>query len=349
MRAYYTVAIVLMLVLAGCGGSTGPDSTQTETQTAIEETEVQPTGTATATAAPTATPVPPQNPWRKDVVTVKIVDRTGSDRNWEPLVQETLQFWSENASQYTNFEVNFEMAAEGEGADITVFFRPELRECGYTISETTVGCADQYNSVGSADKWATVGIEAGYTNESTEETLKHEFGHMLGLTHDDSAELEFMRAKAEVVSRPLPNATEREYPWNHEPLTVYVDYENISDSRTQEQVNTTLRELPKQADAIPDQVEFVKTSNSSEADIRVTFPAGEDDDISIGTKFGYDPDNDDALEYYSHAEIRIGDDIDTENVGWHLAVWLADAVGVNYKQLPNPLDNTDASRDDWWK
>lgn len=339
-----------MIILAGCGGSSSaPDQTATEEQSTIEPTQSQQPETATQTAAPTVTPVPPQNPWEQEVVTVKLVDRTGSERNWTPLVKETLEFWSENAEQYTDFEVNFEMAQEAEGSDITIFFRPELNECGYTISETTVGCASQYDSVGSAEKWSTVGIEAGYTNESTKETLKHEFGHMLGLTHDDSDELQVMQQKAELVSQPLPNATERDYPWNHDPLTVYVDYGNVSKQTHQEQVNATLRELPKQADAMPEKAKFVQTSNRTEADIVVSFPRKRNNGVSTANQYGYDPDNDSASEYYSFAEIRIGDEIDGENVGWHLAYWLAHALSVEQDELPHPLNDNHNIRDDWWR
>lgn len=356
------VLVALLVVVAGCGGAettetatTVPGGTTAATPAPTATASPAPTPTQSATPAPTPTstptPAPPNNPWHADPVTVAIVDNSSDTRNWEPVVNETLQWWSANAGNYTRFEATFTLVNDSARADVVVVITDEVTTCGYTLDSEFIGCADRYDHAGAAEEQTKVRIEAGYDHETTLELLKHEFGHTLGLIHDDADELALMNATQETTPESLPNVSERPIPWRNSTLTVYVNMSNVAtveEGPYNAEVDRALEYYESGADGhVPANVSFVRVSDEDAADLVITPNA----ELSRGTasrgRFSaYDLDADAAYEYYAVGYIDIDSDTSRRHVAWHVGYWLAAfLISGGRSEFPPPFDGDDDDRD----
>lgn len=347
------VFLLTVIVLAGCTGQ--PNASQRTGTTKV--TTLTNTATAMTTATPTPTPAPPDNPWQKDVVYVS-VNNTVNDRNFTPLVNETLRYWNRNAENYGDYEVTFQLAGEDHEPDITVQFVTTIDVCKSTDTDKTVGCAPILSKDGPRRESTTVKIKTGYINSSTTTTLKHEFGHVLGVSHG-AEPMPLMAERGPVTMLPQPNATERTFPWQNKTLSVYVDYENVSlgdESNYEYELTHTLAYFEDGAEGtIPEEIEFTTTENKTAADIVILFPdevsCSKTGDGSCGRPVGYNLDADQRLEYYSQYTITVAG-VDRNAIGWWVGYWLADACGLtNTEELPPPFVDPDyeTTHSDWWK
>ena len=97
------------------------------------------------------------------------------------------------------------------------------------------------------------------------------------------------------------------------------------------------------------------TRNASAADVVITVS---DDGSACGDGYGggscgsvrgYSTDADDALEYYTEAEITTAN-ADEDTVAWHVGYWLAYSFGAQDGEFPEPLDGQNDDRDGrWWE
>lgn len=369
------VLLALLVVLAGCSGVVQEtEPTTTETVTAGSDTVAETTasateaGTTTVTAttaeipqtteSPRTTESAPDNPWSEEEVTVAVVNRANRSRNVTPLVNRTLAYWNEHADEHGDYDVTFALSENDRSADVVVEYVVSIPECGVSDNETTVGCAPLLTAHSTASGEETVEVVAGYSNDSTVEILKHEFGHLLGIEHGEEP-MPTMEALSRHTYLSQSDASERELPWRNATLTVAVDMENMTYRQTaREQVRHALEYYEDGADgAVPENVSFVTVDDASEADIAVSSPTAvtcgqsRDTEASCGRTWGYDTDTDDALEYYSRAEITVAHQAEVDLVGWYVGYWLGYAFGLDEDELPEPFVDADyeTASGEWWE
>lgn len=344
--------VCLLVVLAGCGGAGAPaavDSGPPAETPADGSTAREPTPTATRTPTArgtTATRGVADNPWNADPVTVAVVAPANSTRGYRPLVERTLRFW-ENES--TGVDLDYRVVAGGD-ADVTVRFVADIARCGGR-DDRTVGCAPQVPAGGIAPDPTVVRVETGYTDESTLATLKHEFGHTLGYTHDDADGYGFMAAAGESVRLPQPNATSLDDPWRKGTLLVHADYPDLISTQRTEYEDAVERALAfyrtDERSTLPSGVSLETTTNRSAADVVVGFSIG-GESRSVGEGYGYDNDSDPALERYTRYEIRVSN-VDHDRVAWHVGYWLGWAFGAETRaDLPEPFDDPETDDREGW-
>lgn len=343
--------VAFLIVLSGCGSAintgTGPPPTETPAPTATA------TPTDAPTPSPTATPAPPQNPWLSYPVTVAVADTTDGNRSWAPLVREAIRYWNGDGTQYATYEYEFEYVNATTEADIVVEIVNEISYCaGY--DESTVGCAPFYEFVGAADDEQTViEIEDGYTNASTLTTIKHEFGHTLGLEHDDADQLPLMNATSVINETSLPNATERAWPWKQTNFSVYIEAgAGVSEQRADREAEQALEYYENDPDEwLPREVSFEMAPNASAADLVIEMRAHPNCLGSEGVcwnQYGYSPDGDPALEYYTSANVTVVG-VDKDYYGWYVGYGLGRVFGAEEEsELPPPFADSDNADDRWF-
>lgn len=360
---YRVLSIVLLVVLAGCSGGTPPSATTTPTDNAdLPTTSTEQPATTTETAPPTSrttvvtTTEPPNNPWQSETVTVAVEhwNTSGVPALYLDSVRNATQYWNQAYQNYSEFEdIHFEVEPNATSPDITVSIASTVEYCGGTVNETFVGCADIHDSGDVVYGESSVEIEAGYTPQSTNETMRHEFGHLLGLEHGMEP-TSLMAATHETVALSEPNATERAYPWLTTNLTVAI---TGSPSETQrDQIHHALAYYEDGAGGLltEQRPDFTVVRDSDSADIvidvaRNSWACGQQyEGGSCGELFGYNEDVDGALEYYSAATITLAA-TDDETTAWHVAYWLAYDFGATADEIPEPLDREDDDpRSAWW-
>lgn len=96
-----------------------------------------------------------------------------------------LGYWEDNAEQYAGFDVTYELRPDADAPDVVVAAVDSIPDCGADRPRGTLGCATYVSSDTLRIAPARVQVRGDLTGEELETTLKHEFGHTLGLEHDD--------------------------------------------------------------------------------------------------------------------------------------------------------------------
>lgn len=351
-RVVLTLALVALVVLSGClgvtfGGSNSPANAETVSASTQAGTDT------TATDEPTVD-VSGSNPWGTDPIVVAI-DAPETDRDYVALVREATAYWEQNANQYAGYNVTYRVDPTAESPDIVVSFVDEVPPCGDT--RDAVGCAPLVTDATQLDPPEDIAVKTGLSAESTTLVLKHEFGHTLGLRHDD-APADVMEAESVLYTQPQPNATERSFPWRDPEFTVYVDDANVSDpAGTRDQLRHAFDYYASGADGderVPGNLTFQFVDDPDDADIVVRFSETSPCGAGAGSCFqtlGPDPDGDGAIETYTELRVTLVD-LDTPAVGWHVGNWLAYGLGMEAAE-ERPAPFRDASyedrRSDWWE
>ncbi|MGM0592506.1 MAG: matrixin family metalloprotease, partial [Halobacteriota archaeon] len=166
------------------------------------------------------------SPWGDDPIVVAVNGSTAPDQEFVPLVREATAYWNENASRYTGYEVDFVVRPDATEPDVVVTFVPEVPECNGMAE--AAGCAPLVTSARGIERPEPVWVKTGLSDESTALVLTHEFGHVLGLSHDDPP-TSVMGASSVLYTEPQPNATDRTFPWRDGEFTVFVEYSAADD------------------------------------------------------------------------------------------------------------------------
>jgi hypothetical protein len=342
------VFVALVVVLAGCAvpfdaGTDGSGSGSLDPGSSGSGS----LGPGTETAAP----------WSETELVVTLSGDAPGGLEYAPLVRETLGYWEDNAEAYLGHPVRFRFEPNASDPDIVVRLVDEIAECG--TEDHAAGCSPFLEDLRRHDDTVDIRIKRGFGRESTLLVMQHEFGHALGLRHDD-APTDVMRNQATLATQPQRNATERPVPWDDPTLTVFVDDSNVSAAdrpAVRRQVQHALDYYDDgAAGTIPANVSFRVTDNRIAADVTVTFPetipcgpAGGDPQ-SCALLRGTDPDRDGARETYTRVDIYLST-MDTDAVGWHVGRWLGTAIGLSRSELAPPF--VDASfrdrRSEWWQ
>lgn len=348
-----------LLVLAGCS-SAQPDATTTTTQTTTE-TATQITTETTETSTPTTSTA--VTPFGDETITVGVTNYANQSRNVTALVADSLDYWNAHANDYGEYPATYVLAPNASNPDIEVRFVEFIAECGAnTSTEDTLGCADVIERGMTVEETSVVRIRAGYTDESTVETLIHEFGHTRGIGHGEPPEA-YMAAAGNATHLPVTDAVNQTYPWREQNLTVFLDVEDDGHSEREEdeireQVGHALAYYEDGANGWRDRTpNFSMTANESSADIVIrvraesgTLAGERVEDSSLGTNWGKSVDADDHLEYYTNATVVVAG-IDEDHVGWHVGYWLAVSFGASDDDWPEHFPDADSTEraSDWWE
>lgn len=334
-RRLGTVLVAVLLVLSGCTASLGQG------------------GPGGGQDGPTWTG-DEDNPYRQETLVVAVTTPGDGSREFTPLVQEALDYWAANSEAYAGYPIDYRLASNATDPDVRVRFVESVGECG--TENHAAGCAPVITKPGQFDPPVDVRIRTGFSDASTVQVLKHEFGHTLGLDHGDEPD-EVMAAESTLTTPPQTNATDKALAWDDPTLSVYVDLSEVpADERDEarRQVDGALGYFADGADGtVPENVSFVRTDNRTAADItirvtgtpRCSTPSG-----SCGYIEGTDPDGDGARETYTRLEVTVTD-LDTEAIGWHVGRWLGVGFGLEGEGYPGPLRESasyEDRRSDWW-
>ena len=356
MRRLLAVAAVALVVVAGCVSPTGfdPGTTGVEGGSAAGGdttggTPVDSGGGSVDGDADGSTATPGGNPWGERIV-VGLVDGTGNDRDYAPMVREAAAFWEDTAERYAGFPVDYEVDPGAAEPDIVLRFVREVPECdGKTDA---AGCAPVITDSRQIDRPEDVYVKSGLSFNSTVLVAKHELGHTLGLGHDDGP-ADVMAARSVLYTEPRPDAVDRAFPWADGDFTVRIDAENASDpAGAQSQVDHALAYYEDDPPGMPTNLTFTRTD--AEPEIHVRFGPTSDCGASSGSciaTYGTDPDGDGAIETYTRVEITLVG-LDTEAVGWHVGYWLAHAFGAEADgEKPPPFRDASGRdrRSAWWE
>ncbi|PSQ43990.1 hypothetical protein BRD17_05000 [Halobacteriales archaeon SW_7_68_16] len=289
-----------------------------------------------------------RNPWRESPVVVAI--EGGGERSVRPLVAETIAFWERNDGRYAQYEADFELRPNATDPDVVVSFVDGEVECdgGHGL-----GCAPLLGPRTLAERPTDVRIAGDFTNESTLRTMKHEFGHVLGIRHGEPPRPLMRAVEANAQRRPLPDASARPNPWRTTDLTVYLDNATAAE---RQQIDNAFGFFTDGADGtVPAGIGFEYTDNRSAADIVVRIRNASACDgrqqASCGVVNGPDPDRDGAIEYYTRLRVTVSG-VGTDAVAWHAGRWLAYGFGADETaDFPTVLRSNRTyreRRDDWW-
>jgi len=358
-RPLIALGLCFLLVLAGCGAtsSTTTDTPQPSTPAATTPTlntespastpKPTPTPTATTTPTPTADDLAAEDgPWLGEPITVSIPKAASDDFRADTL--DAMRWW-ENNSQYLSYTPEFQLVDSQRESDIHIETVDRIAQCGIHSSEKTSGCAPVFSPERPAPEQATIRIETDTHEEVRPYVLRHELGHVLGLSHQATPGI--MQSKAEFF---LPNIDERENPWATSTLYVYVDLSDYggSSERFTDQVDHALAYFEDGADGTMEyDIEFKRTETRSKADIVIrgaAFP-----DRETAATFGYyqqSVDADPEAEWYVNQTIEVTERADTSAVGWYVGWALAPTLG--YDTRPETLRSEREyhhRRSAWWR
>lgn len=339
--------LVVLAVLAGCAGSAteitgptastattappstatetiGPPATETETTTAPARTVAAAGTTEQPDATPTAAPTPtgPANPWGKRPVVVGIDDGSRSDRNYTRPVRRAIEYWRTDGERAATWNPAFVLRPDASDPDVVVRFVDDVRRCHRSVDDDIVGCAPLLPPDATPPDPALVRVDGGLDDESTYLTVRHEFGHVLGLRHGD--EPTAVMAHRVAVSRALRDR-----------YTVAVVFEDdvINQDRTVRQVEQAVDYYDAGAGGwLEQEVSFELVEGDADVTIRVS------DDPSRT-----------SIGYRDNMTIHVDGVLHTRH-GWHVGYWLGYLLGSESPDdMPPAFDEPETDeREEWW-
>lgn len=169
------------LVTAGClDDLTSSESDATDDLGAGSE----PTATP-ADEDDSGTPMPEDHPFadRTAVVTIERVE--ADHERLERLLREAIDFWNQHSDEYLQYSTTLVYRPEAEDPDIVVEERSAIEECGLHDDGEFAGCATLLQPGDDDILPADVDLVPAPSDWLYRRVIKHELGHVLGLTHDD--------------------------------------------------------------------------------------------------------------------------------------------------------------------
>lgn len=111
------------------------------------------------------------------------VEQTG-DSHLETATKQAVAYWNSSGQQYLPVKVRVRYV-RGAPADVIVNGTRAQLPCNGATSGPVVGCAHPRPLMTAGSENATVDIRLGGPAAALRPTVKHELGHILGLSHDD--------------------------------------------------------------------------------------------------------------------------------------------------------------------
>jgi hypothetical protein len=337
-RQVAVLALLLVVVASGCLTPFGAESSTPSAET--------PTGEDGGPGFETT----PSNPWGTETLTVGVEHSAGPWRNVTGLVAETLDYWERNVAEYGAYGVGFELRPNASNPDIVVNYAEDISVCGTTSMDGGVGFAPVISDASPPDPPESICVRQGFTDASTRHILKHEFGHLLGISHGEPP-TDLMDVDYEYLSIPRPTPEVLSAGAVESPVSVYVDRSTIHARRdyvAQQQLNHTIRYYERNANLVSDDpLDITLVESPGEADLVFSFPQSHPCEEKRAGSCAVVETQSDGRSQYQVAITTTHED----TYGWHAGYWLGIALGIDtYGNLPSPFLNAsvDDRHADWW-
>lgn len=331
--------VALLLLVAGCQAPAADPGTAT----GPSQDGQPPTGPADSETTPA------RNPWGAETVTVAVSNEASPWRNVTPPVADALDYWNRHAREYGRYRVGFELEPDAADPDVVVRYVGSIGACGSVGYEDGAGFAPRITADDPPEPPEYVCVRRGFDDGSTRHILKHEFGHVLGIDHDEPPR-ELMRADRQYRRIPNPEPVVRSAAFPRRNVTVAVDRSTVHARRdvvAQRQLDAAIAYYDRgDAETVDDDVSVTETDDEGRADVVVTFPRRSACDVDVGScgTVVERPDGDRQLR----VEITATHE---DTFGWHAGYWLAYAVAAErHGDLPPTFRNASfaSQRSQWW-
>ncbi|MCO8267101.1 hypothetical protein NKF06_10990 [Haloferax sp. AB510] len=360
-RGTAALALAFLVVLSGCTSvSPSPPVVDAALGNPSADASDGDDGAVSAAIGGPGSPAMPEtrpadNPWGRAPVVVGI-DAPADGRDYASLVQSAVDYWRANASA-TAYGPAFVVVPNASEPDVTVSVVERIDACGDYAGTDAVGCAPLLDGDDptAPNEPVSVVVAAGYDDETTQTVLKHEFGHLLGLTHDDADTFPVLSERIQTTRLPEPDAADRETPFRERTVAVHVDLSNVSaDERAtyEAELDHALSYYEAGADGVaPANLSFERVSDPAMADVTVSVSAFGDGESGVRwRRTGVDADDDDALEWYTGGDIVVDTDLDPSLVDWYVGAGLGYLLAADERaDLPPPFRDGDLSDDPTWR
>lgn len=296
--------------------------------------------------SPAGSDEPPttRNPWGTRTIVVNATDGQGDVPAIRPLVERTLRYWERNDGRYADYTVNFTYRPAAPTAAVTIRYVENTSQCGRHGLGRPLGCAPQLEADTGPPRPVMVTVRADQPDTATLLTLKHEFGHVLGIDHGE--------APMPLMAR--SNLHAKAAPWDRQAIGVTVVEAQGGDppSGGIRQVEHALSYYDSGADGFtnPDDVGFRGVDQRSAANVVVV--------LATGTPHNRDPYStmqtvNGSVDgtVYRRATITLYG-VDSAAIGWHVGYWLGYLLGASDRSALPPAfreDEFDHRRSRWWR
>ncbi|ELZ97671.1 hypothetical protein [Haloferax sulfurifontis] len=360
-RGIVALALAFLVALSGCASlSPSPPVVDAALGTPSADASDGDDGAVSVAVGGTgSSPVPEtrpaDNPWGRAPVVVGI-DAAADGRDYAALVESAVDYWRANASAAA-YDPAFVVVPNASEPDVTVSVVERIDACGDYDGADAVGCAPLFDGdePTAPTEPVSVVVAAGYDDRTTETVLKHEFGHLLGLTHDDAAAFPALSERIETTRLPEPDADERESPFRERTVSVHVDLSNVSPGERatyEAEIDHALSYYESGADGVaPANRSFERVSAPEMADVTLSVSAFRDGGSGVRwRRTGVDVDDDAALEWYTGGDLVVDADLDPSLVDWYVGAGFGYLLAADERaDLPPPFRDGDPADDPAWR
>lgn len=293
------------------------------------------------------------NPWGTEEVSVAIATEGTPSEAQRQSVATAIAYWNQRHDRYTQHDVTFVLDQDEQRPDVMVDFEPRIDRCGDDGDRIILACAPRYDEGQRASGLSVVRVREDRPEPALADTLRHEFGHLLGLQHGEGPMPVMAAQKSFERPESMLDASERVNPWHVSTLTVAVvqdgDYrQDALEAHVREALEYYERD-PKGWDGPTPRFTLVRDAERADMVLRVT----RDDACEIGGGYcwsvsGEDLDDDDSLEYYTEFEATFGG-LDSQYLSWYAGRVIGYALGAESEsELPGTFVDPGPADDRWF-